>query len=299
MSRQPKINKMAKPTPKAPARASRNPTTTTPTIPKPTVPPSPRELRDRILAHLGVLRVPITAGQLDAVLSAAEQESWSHLQFLERLVGQQADQRRERAIERRIRNARFPDPYTLETFDWEFNAKTIDRSRIENLATCEFIGRGSNLLFVGQSGVGKSHLIQALGRRGCVLGYRVRYTTSSELLLELTASLADHTLPKRLREYNRYQWLIIDEFGFDKLERNAAPETPSLLFKIIASRRGRSTTIVTNIEFETWETRLGDPQLTMGLLDRLVDGAIILKLQGRSYRAHRAQANNSPAARPT
>jgi DNA replication protein DnaC len=246
-----------------------------------------------------VLRVPITAGQLDAVLSSAEQESWSHLQFLERLVGQQADQRRERAIERRIRNAKFPDPYTLETFDWEFNAKTIDRSRIENLATCEFIGRGSNLLFVGQSGVGKSHLIQALGRRGCVLGYRVRYTTSSELLLELTASLADHTLPKRLREYNRYQWLIIDEFGFDKLERNAAPETPSLLFKIIASRRGRSTTIVTNIEFDTWETRLGDPQLTMGLLDRLVDGAIIVKLQGRSYRAHRAQANNLPAARPT
>jgi DNA replication protein DnaC len=246
-----------------------------------------------------VLRVPITAGQLDAVLSAAEQESWSHLQFLERVVGQQADQRRERAIERRIRNARFPDPYTLETFDWEFNAKTIDRARIENLATCEFIGRGSNLLFVGQSGVGKSHLIQGLGRRGCVLGYRVRYTTSSELLLELTASLADHTLPKRLREYNGYQWLIIDEFGFDKLERNAAPETPSLLFKIINSRRGRSTTVVTNIEFESWETRLGDPQLTMGLLDRLVDGALIVKLQGRSYRAHRAQANNSPATRPT
>jgi DNA replication protein DnaC len=247
-----------------------------------------------------VLRVPVTADQLDAVLSAAEQESWSHLQFLERLVGQQADQRRERAIERRIREARFPDPHTLETFDWEFNAKTIERERIENLATCEFVGRGNNLIFVGQSGVGKSHLIQALGRRGCVLGYRVRYTTSSELLLELTASLADHTLPERLREYNRYQWLIIDEFGFDKLERNAAPETPSLLFKIIDHRgRGRSTSVVTNIEFESWETRLGDPHLTMGLLDRLVDGAIIVKLQGRSYRAHRAQAHNPPATRPT
>jgi DNA replication protein DnaC len=255
-----------------------------------------RDLRDRILGHLAVLRVPVTAAQLDTVLSAAEQGPWSHLEFVERLLGQQADQRRERAIERRIRAAKFPDPHTLETFDWEFNAKTIDRARIENLATCEFIGRGSNLIFVGQSGVGKSHLIEGVGRRGCVLGYRVRYTTSAELLQTLTASLADQTLSQCLREYNRYEWLIIDEFGFDKLERSATPEAASLLYKIIDGRgRARSTTVVTNIDFETWGTYLGDPQLAMGLLDRLVDGAIILKLQGRSYRAHRAQANNPPA----
>jgi DNA replication protein DnaC len=259
-----------------------------------------RDLRDRILAHLGVLRVPVTADEFDAVLSRAEQESWSHLQFLERLVGQQANRRRERAIERRIREARLRDPHILETFDWEFNAKTIDRERIENLATCEFIGRGTNLIFVGQSGVGKSHLIQGLARRGCALGYRVRYTTSSNLIVELTASLADQTLPQVLREYNRYQWLIIDEFGLDKIERNATPEAPSLLFKIIDNRgRERSTTIVTNIDFENWEKDLGDRHLTTGLLDRLVDGAIILKLQGRSYRAHRAQANNSTGKHST
>lgn len=250
-----------------------------------------------------MLRVPVTAADLDGALSAGEQESWSHLQFLERLLGQQANQRRQRAIERRIRNARFRDPHSLESFDWEFNAKTIDRVRIENLATCEFIGRGSNLIFVGQSGLGKSHLIQGLGRRGCALGYRVRYTTSSELIVELTASLADQTLPERLREYNRYQWLIIDEFGLDKLERDAAPEAPSLLFKIIDQRgRERSTTVVTNLDFEKWEKDLGDSHLAMGLLDRLVDGAIIFKLQGRSYRAHRAQAantNNTTANAPS
>jgi DNA replication protein DnaC len=253
-----------------------------------------RDLRDRVLEHLAVLRVPITEAQIDDMLSAAEQQSWSHLQFLERLLGQQADQRRERAIERRIREAQFRDPHTLESFDWEFNIKTIERTRIENLATCEFIGRGSNLIFVGQSGLGKSHLIQGIGRRGCALGYRVRYTTSSQLILELTASLADQTLPQRLREYNRYQWLIIDEFGLDKIERNAAPEAPSLLFKIIDNRgRDRSTTLVTNIDFENWEKHLGDKYLAMGLLDRLVDGAIILKLQGHSYRAHRAQRSPS------
>lgn len=241
-----------------------------------------------------MLRVPLTADQLDNALSAAEQQSWSHLQFLERLLGQEADQRRERAIERRIRQAKFRDPHTLESFDWEFNAKTIDRTRIENLATCEFIGRGSNLIFVGQSGLGKSHLIQGIGRRGCALGYRVRYTTSSDLILELTASLADQTLPERLREYNRYQWLIIDEFGLDKIERNAAPEAPSLLFKIIDNRgRQRSTTLVTNIDVENWEKDLGDKYLAMGLLDRLVDEAIIQKFHGRSYRAYRAQTANS------
>jgi len=168
--------------------------------------------------------------------------------------------------------------------------------QIEELATGEFIRRGDNLVIVGQSGVGKSHIIQSVGRAACVLGYRVCYKTSAALLKDLTASLADQTLPQRLRHYGRFDLLIIDEFGFDKIERAECSQAASLLYKIIDARgQQHATALVTNIDFEAWGDYLGDVPLAMAFLDRLVDGAIILKIKGKSYRAHRAkQAAKSP-----
>ena len=173
------------------------------------------------------MRVPLSAAELDAALAEAEKQRWSPLEFLARLIGPQADQRRQRAIERRIREARFREPKALEGFDWLFNAKAIDRTQIETLATGEFIRRGDNLVIAGQSGVGKSHIVQSVGRAACALGYRVRYTTSAELLRDLTASLADHSLPQRLRYYSNFELLVIDEFGFDKIERAESARRPA------------------------------------------------------------------------
>ena len=244
------------------------------------------ELRRQILEDFLTLRVPLRAEQLDAVLARAEHEGLSHLEFLRVLIGDQADQRRERSIAHRIREARFREGKTLADFDWQFNAAAIDRVRIEALATAEFIGRQENLVLVGQSGVGKSRIIEAIGQNACVRGYRVRYTTSAVLLAELTAGLADQTLPRRLREYARFDLLIIDEFGFDQIERNEARQATSLLYKLIDARSPkRSTALVTNIDFEAWGEYLGDPPLAMAFLDRIVDGAIIVKINGKSYRA--------------
>jgi DNA replication protein DnaC len=123
----------------------------------------------------------------------------------------------------------------------------------------------------------------------------VRYITSGELLHDLGTSLADGTMPRRVRYYAGFELLIIDELGFDKLERENHPQAPSLLYKVIDSRtRKRSTALVTNIDFEAWGEYLGDPPIAMALLDRVVDGAIIHKFQGKSYRAHRAK--RGPAA---
>jgi DNA replication protein DnaC len=252
-------------------------------------------LRDQILADFAALRVPLSGEQLDEVLRTTEQQALSHLEFLQRLVGTQAQQRRQRAIERRIHDAYFREMKLLEDFDWKFNAAIIDRAQIEQLATGEFVRRGDNLVFVGQSGVGKSHLVQALGRQCCVLGYHVRYTTSAKLLQDLTAALADQTLPARLNYWTRFEWLIIDEFGFDRLERTLSPQAANLLYKVIDGRSPqRSTGLVTNIDFEAWADYLGDPPLAMAFLDRVVDGAILLKVQGRSYRAQRAQRPTPP-----
>ena len=261
---------------------------------KPTTPMGKAQaLRDQVLETFGVLQIPMRDEQLDAAVARAEKEGLSCLQFLQIVIGEQADRRRERRVERRIRDASLHASPTLEAFDWKFNARTIDRVQIQTLAEGEFISRHENLVMVGQSGLGKSHLIQGIGRQACVLDYRVRYTTSAALLSDLTACLADKTLPSRLRYYSRFDLLIIDEFGLD---RNESPQAVSLLYKVIDARtQQRSTAVVTNIDFEAWGEYLGDAPLAMALLDRLVDGAIILKLKGKSFRAARAQHGRSKA----
>jgi len=186
---------------------------------------------------------------------------------------------------------------TLESFDWEFNAQAIDRVQIEELATGDFIGRKDNLLMVGQSGVGKRHILEGIGHSACVRGYRVRYVASDALLEDLGASLADGTTPKRIRYYASFDLLIIDGFGFDRIEREKTPRALSLLYKVIDQRSTRrSTALVTNIDFDAWNSYWGDGVMTMALLDRLVDSAITLKIQGKSYRAHRARQIGPPGS---
>lgn len=235
--------------------------------------------------------MPLRAEHLDSALRRAEHDGLSHLQFVQLLISEQADQRRERSIAHRIREARFRDPHTLADFDWQFNATTIDRVQIEELATAAFIRRQDNLVLVGQNGVGKSRIVQSIGRAACVQGLSVRYVTSGALIEDLTAALADRTLPRKVRFYARFDLLIVDEFGFDRLERREAQDAASLLFKLIDARaQKRSTVLVTNIDFAAWGEYLGDTPLALALLDRIVDGAIILKINGKSYRAYRAQA---------
>src|SRR6202023_2730692 len=143
----------------------------------------------------------------------------------------------------------------------------IDRVQIEELASGAFVQRRDNLVLVGQSGVGKSFLIQAIGQSACALGYAVRYTTSASLLEDLTASLADQTLPGRVRYYARFDLLVIDEFGFDHIERMRSSQAATLLSKIIDARgRQLSTAVVTNIAFESWSDSLGDPPLATAFL---------------------------------
>ncbi len=220
----------------------------------------------------------------------------SHLGFLELIPGEPAARSRQRAVERRTRDAKFHEDKNLADFDGKFNAPAIDRARIEGLATGEFVRRRENLVMVGQSGVGKSFLLEAMGKRFCELGCRVRYTTSAELLDDLRRSLAEQSLPQRVRYWARFDLLIIDEFGFDRIERGECPQAANLFYKVVDARNGkRSTALATNIDFEAWSDYPGDPPLAMAFLDRVVDGAIVLKIRGKSYRAHRAKkASDSP-----
>jgi DNA replication protein DnaC len=239
---------------------------------------------------LKTLGVALPADALDAALSVAEKESQSHLEFLHRLLAGPAEARRQRALERRIRDAHFREATTLEGFDWAFNAKGLDRRAVEQLAACDFVRRRENVILVGQTGLGKSRILQSIGHTACVLGYRVRYATSAKLLQESTAALADGTFARLLDAYARWDLLLIDEFGFDRWERAAQAQASTFYYRLLDARSGRrSTALATNIDFKAWADYLGDPPLATAFLDRLVDGAVILKITGQSYRAHRAR----------
>jgi len=256
-------------------------------------------LRERCINHFNVLGIPVEPEALDAALLHAEKEALPHLGFLDSLLGEQANRRRERSIARRITEAHFAERKTLEAFDWDFNKKAIDRRQIEQLATCEFIGRKTNAIFIGQAGVGKSHLVQAIGLKACALGYRVLYKTSAQILNDLTASLADKTLTQKLRVYNSPQLLIIDEFAFDRIERLESPQAAHLLYKVVASRSQKcSTVLISNIDFDLWGDYLIDGPLAMAFLDRLVEGAVIIKIKGDSYRARSVRAGESAPQKP-
>jgi DNA replication protein DnaC len=261
---------------------------------RPLTVPTPAHRRDQVLADFATLRLPVSAEQLDAALKHAQDAGLSHLDFLHRLLADQAGLRRQRSIERRIKDAHFRELKPLSEFDWNFNP-SISRVQIETLAQGDFIRRRQNVVFVGQSGLGKSRLLQNIGQAACVLGYRVLYTTSGVLLEDLTAALADNTIHERIRFYARPELLIIDEFGFDRIERSVCPQAASLWYKIIDARSQRaSTALVSNIDFAAWADYLGDAPLAMALLDRLVEGATIVKLQGQSYRLHRRADEPAP-----
>lgn len=251
-----------------------------------------------ILGHLETLKIRLTTQELDGLVREATEHNYSSWQLLERFLAIPANSRRERSCQRRIKQAGFVGSCTLESFDWQFNAKTIPRGPLEELATGEFLARRDNIAFVGISGLGKSHLIEGIGRACCVLGHRVRYVTSATLLEELTAAAGDKTLPAKLRFYRGLDLLIIDEFGFDKMERREYPESPSLLYKVVDSRCGRgSTAFVTNVDFTDWTEYMGDAPLVMALLDRVVDNAIVIRFEGKSYRKHRTEQKQATARR--
>ena len=233
---------------------------------------------------------PLTQPTLDAALSAAEKESLSHLEFLHRLLAGPAEARRQRAIERRIREAKFRELTTLEGFDWEFNAKGVDRRTIEQLATCDFVRRHENVVLVGQTGPGQEPDPPGDGPRRVRAGLQRPVRDQRQAASGIHRGVGRRDLCSDAGRLRSLDLLLIDEFGFDRLEREAQAQASTFYYRLLDARTGRrSTALATNIDFKAWADYLGDPPLATAFLDRLVDGAVILKLTGRSYRAHRAR----------
>jgi DNA replication protein DnaC len=203
--------------------------------------------------------------------------------------------RLERRVQRRIDEARFPDLPTLETFDFAFQPG-LDKTLVMDLARLAWVERKEDLVLIGQTGVGKSHIAKALCLLACRRGeWRVRYTTCAALLADLYASLADGTLATRLKVYTKPELLLVDDLGYDPLEQEEAREA-QLLYKVLEARHEKVSTIVTsNLPAEEWAEYLGNHYLTAALMDRILYHGTAITIEGPSYRL--AQHNKRKAGR--
>jgi DNA replication protein DnaC len=225
--------------------------------------------------HLGEI-----ADTLDEKLRLAEKEQPSYEDFLLRLVRPQWHAKQEKAMEWRIKNARMPERWTLETFPFQIQTG-VNRRQIKTLAELDFIPKGENLVFIGPTGVGKTGLASALLLRALQNGYRGRFIRAQDLFDEMYASLADRSSRKLLNAFARLDLLVIDEMGY----LNLRPEQTNIFFRLMEERYNRrSTLITTNLEYDEWHEFLGNRSMVEALLSRLRHRCHTVRIDGPSLR---------------
>lgn len=243
--------------------------------------------------HLKTLRLPTMLREYDKVAQQCASEAIDYPRFLLRLVELELLDRDRRAVERRIKAARFEVVKTLDTFDF-LAIPTLNKQVVLDLARCDYIDRRENVLALGNSGTGKTHIALALGLAACQKGYRVRFATAAGLVHELIEARDEKRLLRIQKQLAAYQLLIIDELGFVPLSRTGA----ELLFEIFSQRYERGATLVTsNLPFNEWTEILGAERLTRALLDRLTHHIHILEMNGESYRLKESKQTRKAAAR--
>jgi DNA replication protein DnaC len=271
----------------APRLASTRPAAAPTAMPAPA---SQDDLHAHIRQHLETLGMTHTLAHLDEHLAWALRESATATALLDRLLGAEAAVRRERRIERRVALSGLRESKTFEAFDWDFQP-TLDRPRVLDLARLDFVRRAEDLVLTGQSGTGKSHILQALGLRACQQQIYVRYARCVDLLDDLFAGLADGSYPDRLKRWTAPALLIIDDVGLGQVKkRDDEPTAAHTLFNLIDRRHARlSTAISSNIRLSDWGKYLGDATVAAAILDRLVMRALRIDINGPSYRQHLAR----------
>lgn len=243
--------------------------------------------------YLKALRLPSFLREYDKVAQQCAAEGVDSPRYLLRLAELELLDREQRATERRIRSARFAVLKSLDTFDYTV-IPSLNKSLVLELARCEYIDRHENVLALGNSGTGKTHIALALGLAACQKGYRVRFTTAASLVHELIEAKDEKRLLRYQKQVASHELLIVDELGFVPLSKTGA----ELLFEVFSQRYERVSTLVTsNLPFAEWTQVLGSERLTGALLDRLTHHVHILEMNGDSYRLKESKAKkaNRPA----
>jgi len=217
---------------------------------------------------------------LDVRLSEAAGNHLSHEQFLELVLHDELAVRCSRQVERRVKAAMFREPRSLDEFDFAFNP-SIKRKQISDLATCQFVRKKADVLFLGPPGVGKSFLVQAIGNQAIKCGFVVLYRSIFDLARDFLHEEMAAQQDKMLARYLRPDLLIIDDMGMKQLPKRSG----EYLFEIIMRRHeNRSTMMTSNRPLEDWAKLIGDVPAATAILDRFLQHAQIVTITGRSYR---------------
>jgi DNA replication protein DnaC len=229
---------------------------------------------------LSRLRLPGIAASFDQRLKQAKEEKWAYTTFIETLLTDEIEKRENKQLLLRLSKSRLDQNKTLETFDFKFNPK-LQVSLIRELSLCGFLEKKENIFILGPSGVGKSHLAQALGHQACRSGIDVLFYCTYQLFEWIYNGRGDGTHKKRLAQVIKTPLLIMDDFGLQGL--NEAQQED--LYQVIAQRYEKSAMIITsNRDFDEWPGIFANPLLGTAALDRLVHKGIQIVIEGNSYR---------------
>jgi len=236
--------------------------------------------------HLKSLRLPTFLREHNKLARLCATEGVDHLEYLSRLAELELIDREGRMIERRIKLAKFPAIKSLDSFDFKA-VPSLNKMQILDLARCEYIERRENIIALGPSGTGKTHIALGLGLAACQKGLNVGFTTASALVHELMEARDEKTLLRFQKKLSSYKLLIIDELGFVPLSKTGA----ELLFEVFSQRYECGSTMVTsNLPFDEWTETFGSDRLTGALLDRLTHHVNILEMNGESYRLNQSKS---------
>jgi len=236
--------------------------------------------------HLKKLKLPTVLREYEKIARQCATENVDHVRYLARLIELELLDREARMIDRRIKAARFPGIKSLESFDFDAIPQ-LNKKLVLDLARGEFVSRRENVIALGPSGVGKTHIALGLGLAACQRGIRTRFAAAAAIVHELIEARDEKRLLRLQKQMASVELLIIDELGFVPLSRTGA----ELLFELISQRYERGSTIVTsNLPFDEWTATFGDERLTGALLDRLTHHVHILEMNGRSYRLAQSRA---------
>lgn len=235
----------------------------------------------KLEAQLQYLKLPGIVEHYENTASKANKNGWSHMSYLAQLVDLETDIKQKKAIERKIKLARFPVMKTLEQFRWTW-PKKINQMQIKDLFRLQFIKQRANVVMLGGVGLGKTHLATALGHHACLTGKRVLFANTVDAINSLMVAKKTGQLKLALQKYLKPELLILDELGYLPIDKTGA----DLLFQIVSGRyETGSTLITTNRAFKDWpEIFNNDSTLTSALLDRLLHHAETVVIEGKSYR---------------
>ena len=239
--------------------------------------------------HLKALRLPTVARECEKIAVRCAGENVDHLGYLLRVCELELIERERKAAERRLKAARFPAPKTLDEFDFAARP-SVNKPLILDLARGDYLTKRENILLVGTSGTGKTHLATALAMAACARGKRVRFWRVTELMTTLREADQERHLLRMRQQLAKLDLLILDEFGYVPASKAGA----ELLFDVIGTAYERTSVILTtNLAFENWTEVLGNERLTGAALDRLTHRCHILELTGESYRLQDAKRRRS------